>query len=477
MRSLRQSLRSLLSLFAVHAAAAASVAPVRAHAQKKQIDFAALRDETVRAMSEYLQINTTNPPGNELATAKWLQAYLAKEGIEGQILDTAELGAGRANFYARLRGDGTQQAVALVHHMDVVPANAERWSVPPFSGAVKDGYVWGRGALDMKSQGIIHLLSLVALKRAGVHFTRDIVYIANADEEVEGSGATVFTRRHPDLLKDVEFLITEGEGTNVDHGVVRWFAVGVGEKRAYWLRLVAHGTTAHGSIPRADNPVPRIARAVARAAAWETPIRLLPAVDRFLKAQATLETGQHRAWLSNAAAALATSKGRAYILSDPYRNAILRNTIAPTVLTGSTQTNIIPPLASAELDVRLLPDEDTVAFRRELVRVIGDSSVHIEVLPGVMPSYSAEINTPLVRAVEEEIAELLPGVLVTTPLAAGATDRPTYSHLGLQAYGLEPYIVEDSEEVRGVHGVDERLSIANIEFGLKLITGVLQRIQ
>jgi acetylornithine deacetylase/succinyl-diaminopimelate desuccinylase-like protein len=240
---------------------------------------------------------------------------------------------------------------------------------------------------------------------------------------------------------------------------------------------VAHGTTAHGSIPRADNPVPRVARAVARAAAWETPIRLLPAVDRFLKAQATLETGQRRAWLSNAAAALKTAKGRAFILGDPYRNAILRNTIAPTVLTGSTQTNIIPPVASAELDVRLLPDEDTVAFRDELARVIGDSSVHIEVLPGVMPSYSAEIDTPLVRAVEEEIAELLPGVLVTTPLAAGATDRPTYSHAGIQAYGLEPYIVEDSEEVRGVHGVDERLSIANIEFGLKLITGVLQRIQ
>jgi len=476
-RSLRQSLRSLLSLFAVHAAAAATVAPAQADAQGKRIDYAALRDETVRAMSEYLRINTTNPPGNELATAQWLQRLLAKEGIESEILDTAELGAGRANFYARLRGDGTKKAIALVHHMDVVPADSERWSVPPFSGAVKDGYVWGRGALDMKSQGIIHLMSLVALKRAGVHLTRDIVFIANADEEVEGSGAIVFSRRHADLVRDVEFLVTEGEGTKVDHGQVRWFAVGVGEKRAYWLRLVARGTAAHGSIPRADNPVPRIARAVARVAAWQTPIRLLPAVDRFLKAQATLETGEQRAWLANAAAALETPRGRAYILGDPYRNAILRNTIAPTVLTGSKQTNIIPPEASAELDVRLLPDEDTAAFRLELARVIDDSSVTIEALPGVMPSYSANIDTPLVRAVEEEIHELLPGVLVTTPLAAGATDRPTYSHLGIQAYGLEPYIVEDSEEVRGVHGIDERLSIANIEFGLRLITGVIQRIQ
>lgn len=453
------------------------VSPGVLRAQAKEIDYGALRDETVRAMSEYLQINTTNPPGNELATAKWLKAFLAKEGIEGEILDTAELGTGRANFYARLKGDGSQKAIALVHHMDVVPSNPELWTVPPFSGAVKDGYVWGRGALDMKSEGIIHLTSMVALKRAGVHLTRDIVFIANADEEVEGTGASTFTKLHPDLLKDVEFLITEGEGTNVEHGVVKWFAIGVAEKRAYWLRLVAHGTAAHGSVPRADNPVPRLARAVARAAAWRTPVKLLPAVDRFFKAEATLETGQHRAWLANAAAALKTPKGRAYILGDPYRNAIVRNTVVPTVLSGSNQTNIIPPVASAELDIRLMPEQDTTEFKRELARVIGDTSVHIETMPGVMPSYSADINTALVHAVEAQIHEMLPGVPVTTPLAAGATDRPTYSHAGIQAYGLEPYINENSESARGVHGVDERLSIANIEFGLKLITGVIRRMQ
>src|SRR5918912_297463 len=244
-----------------------------AFAQQRAIDFGALRDETVRVMSEYLRINTSNPPGNELETARWLKAFLAKEGIEGEILDTAELGPGRANFYARLRatgGNGAKKAIALVHHMDIVPASAELWSVPPFSGEVKDGYVWGRGALDMKGQGIVHLMAMEALKRAGVPLTRDIVYIANADEE--------------------------GEGTRVENGKVRWFAVGVGEKRAYWLRLVAKGTPAHGSIPTKDNPVPRLARAIERVSRWETPVRLLPAVDHFFKAQAQLETGEHRAW-------------------------------------------------------------------------------------------------------------------------------------------------------------------------------------
>ncbi len=207
------------------------------------------------------------------------------------------------------------------------------------------------------------------------------------------------------------------------------------------------------------------------------PSRLLPAVNRFLTAQATLEKGEHREWLPHAAAALETPRGRAYILGDPYRNAILRNTSAPTVLTGSNQSNIIPPVASAALDVRPLPDEDTTAFKRERARVIGDSSVHIEVMPGVMPSYSADSNTALVRAVEASIHAMLPGVPVTTPLAAGATNRPTYSHAGMQAYGLEPYLVENKEEEQGVHGVDERLSIANIEFGLKIIMGMIRRMQ
>src|SRR5918912_378531 len=274
-----------------------------AFAQQRAIDFGALRDETVRVMSEYLRIDTSNPPGSELKTARWLKAFLAREGIDGEILDTAELGPGRANFYARLRasgGGGGKKAIALVHHMDIVPASAELWSVPPFSGEVQDGYVWGRGALDMKGQGIVHLMAMVALKRAGVPLTRDIVYIANADEEVEGKGAIIFTKRHPDLLDDVEYLITEGEGTRVENGKVRWFAVGVGEKRAYWLRLVAKGTAAHGSIPTKDNPVPRLARAIERVSRWETPVRLLPAVDHFFKAQAQLETGERREWLRQA---------------------------------------------------------------------------------------------------------------------------------------------------------------------------------
>ncbi len=189
-----------------------------AAAQAPALDYDRLRDETAQRLSEYIRINSSNPPGNELATARWLKEVLAREGIEGQILDTAELGAGRANFYARLRGNGSGKAIALVHHMDVVPVSREFWTEDPFAGLIKDGYVWGRGALDMKGHGIVQLMTLIAIKRAGIQLNRDLVYIGNADEESGGLGAKTFIVRHPDLIKDVEYLLTESGGSRVEKG-------------------------------------------------------------------------------------------------------------------------------------------------------------------------------------------------------------------------------------------------------------------
>lgn len=442
-----------------------------------RVDMDLLREETVRLMSQYLRINTSSPPGNELAAAKFLQEFLRREGIDGRILDTAELGTGRANFYARLRGTGARKAIALVHHMDVVPASPEQWSVDPFSGAIKEGYVWGRGALDMKGQGVIHLMAMVALKRSGIPLARDIVFIANADEEVEGKGAVIFVRKHADLLKDVEYVLTEGGNSHVENGRVHFFGLGVAEKRAYWLRLVVRGTPSHGSMPTPNNPVPRLARAIDRIASWETPLRVLPAVDRFFKAQAAMEKGERREWLAHVAKALRSERGRKWILSDPYRNAVLRNTVTPTVVTGSSTTNIIPAVATAEIDIRLLPDEDTAAFKRALSRVIADTGVKVETMPGVASMYDAPLETEMVRAIEKVVAELLPGIPIATPMETGASDRPTYSQAGIIAYGLGPFLVDVEEDRRGVHGIDERVSIENIGFGLRLFVRVLQVIE
>src|ERR687886_2174519 len=185
-------------LCALVVASVVAVAPARAQSTgvapqpAKPVDWRALSDETVRTLSDYLKVNTTNPPGNEMRGILFLKKILEREGFKVQVLDTAELGATRGNLYTRLKGNGSKKAIALVHHIDVVPASPKFWSVDPFSGAVKDGYVWGRGALDMKGEGIVHLMAMLALKRSGVPLNRDIVFIANADEELGSTGAATF---------------------------------------------------------------------------------------------------------------------------------------------------------------------------------------------------------------------------------------------------------------------------------------------
>jgi acetylornithine deacetylase/succinyl-diaminopimelate desuccinylase-like protein len=452
-------------------------APAAAQDPAATINFARLRDETAQRLAEYIRINTANPPGNELAAARWLQEVLAREGIEGAILDTAELGAGRANFYARMPGTGSGKGIALVHHMDVVAATPSQWSVEPFGGQLKDGHVWGRGALDMKGHGIIQLMAFIALKRAGVPLTRELVYVGNADEEIGGLGSRTFVEKHPDLVARIEYVLTEGADTRVEKGKVRWFGIDVGEKRTWWKKMVARGTTSHGSVPLGDNPVDRLVRALHRIQAWETPVRLTPAVDRFFKAQSRDQVGEGRAWLADAAAALKTRRGRAWLLSEPERNALLRNTITPTVLTGSEKTNIIPQEASAELDIRLMPDQDTTEFRRALERVIGDSTIRLEAIGDMAPRYDAPLDTEMFTALERVARRLLPGVPIATPVSAGASDRPYWAAAGPICYGIDPYLVELEESRYSVHGNDERLSLENIEFGLRLYVETLIEMQ
>jgi len=436
-------------------------------------DYDKLQAEGVALLQQYIRINTSNPPGNEIQTARFLHDVLSREGIESQILDTLDLPPGRANFYARLKGDGTKKAIAIVHHMDVVPVSREFWTADPFAGEIKDGYLYGRGALDMKGHGIVQLMAFIALKRAGVPLHRDIVLIGNADEESDGIGSRTFIRKHPDLLKDVEYLLTEGADTRVEHGKVKWWGIDVGEKRPYWQKITVTGKAGHGSVPTPGNPVPRLARAIERLAAWQTEVRISPAVARFFKAQAPFETGQHRSWMADATAALKDPKGRAWLLSDPGRSALLRNTLTPTVLTGSDKTNTIPQQASAEVDIRLLPAQDLAAFDREMRRVVADTAVHFQTIGDVPPRMDSPLDTDLFKAIERVVGRMLPGVPVATPVSQGATDRPYYAGAGIICYGVDPYLVEFEDNENGVHGNDERLAVSNVGFGIRFYLNTL----
>jgi acetylornithine deacetylase/succinyl-diaminopimelate desuccinylase-like protein len=448
-----------------------------AEAQSSQPDWAALTAETERVLVDYLRINTSNPPGNEIETARFLKQILDREGIEAVILDTAVLGKNRANLYARLKGNGSKKAIALVHHMDVVPVTRDYWSVDPFSGLIKDGYIWGRGAIDMKGEGIMHLMAMIALKRSGVPLNRDIVYIANADEEFTSTGGLAFVDNHADLLKDVEYIITEATENSVKNGKVQYFAVGVAEKRTFWQKLSVKGIPSHGSRPTKNNPVPRLVAALDRIAKYETPIHVTPGVQKYFRDISRLYTGEQKVWLADVTRAVKNPRAKKWITNDLYWNAYLRNTISLTALAGSNKTNVIPAEATAEIDVRLLPDTDPADMLATLKRVVGDTAVHFStILPPKTPLESP-IDTELFRAIEKAALEREPGAFVTTPMQTGATDRPTYRKLGIITYAIDPFRIEQPERQRGIHGNDERLSRENVGFGLKYVYDILRYIQ
>ncbi|HEV8305835.1 MAG TPA: M20/M25/M40 family metallo-hydrolase [Gemmatimonadales bacterium] len=438
-------------------------------------EWNALGDEAAALLSQYLRINTTNPPGNEIAAARWLAAVLRREGIESQTFEPAP---GKANLYARLKGDGTARPLILLNHMDVVLASPEYWQVDPFGGVVKDGYVWGRGALDMKGEGIAQLMAFVILKRAGVPLKRDVIFLATSDEEIgAGVGAGWFAERHAELLRDAEFLLNEGGTTRAnERGGVDYYGVGTTEKSPFWLDLTARGTAGHGSRPTPDNPVHRLVRALDRIAEWRTPLVVTPAVQRYFADLATIETDSvRRRWFADIRAALRDSAAVRAITADLTYNALLRNTISITGLKGSDKTNVIPPVATAALDVRLLPGQEPAAVLAELVRVVGDTAVTIRPQGPSWPATESSTETELFRAIETVAHARHPSALVTTPMLAGFTDSHYFRRLGIASYGIAPFPLT-AADARGVHGNDERVSVDALRFGVRFVYDVVARV-
>jgi acetylornithine deacetylase/succinyl-diaminopimelate desuccinylase-like protein len=462
------------SLAALGMTVVLALPPLCSAQQSRAPDFDALGMEAAERLAEYLRVRTVNPPGNETAGAKWLQQALAREGIESQIFESSP---GRGNLYARLAGNGSKRPIVLLSHIDVVPATDSAWQVGPWSGETKMGAVWGRGALDMKGTAIVELMTMVALKRRGVPLSRDVILVANADEETGSTGAEWFTREKKSLLRDAEFLLNEGGHNRLSpEGRTEYYGVGVTEKVPYWLRLTARGSPGHGSVPRPDNASERIGRALGRIAAFQTPIRLTPPAERYFKDLATREHDPlRRRWLANPAAAVRNAAALRWLTANPYYNAILRNTISITVLRGSDKTNVIPPEASAELDVRLLPGERPADFVAELRRVIADSLVEITPLRPEREATTSPLDGELMDAIRGAVQAMEPGALITTPMLAGYTDSYYYRAIGIGAYGLSPFRLSE-EDARTVHGNDERVTVENLGFGVEFFYRVVERV-
>jgi len=439
-------------------------------------DWKALGDEATALLSQYVRINTTNPPGNEIAAARWLAEVLRRDGIEAQVFEPAP---GKANLYARLAGDGTARPVILLNHMDVVLATREYWTVDPFGGLIKDGYVWGRGALDMKGEGIAQLMTMLVLKRARVPLKRDVIFLATSDEEIgAGVGAAWIADQRPDLVRSAEFLLNEGGLTRAGPGGegVQFYGVGTTEKSPYWLDVIAHGTAGHGSRPTPDNPVHRLIRALSRIAAWQTPLTVTPTVERSFRDLATIERDSTvRRWLGDIRTALRDTVAVRVLTADLTYNALLRNTISITGLKGSDKTNVIPPVATAALDVRLLPGQDPAAFLAELTRVVDDTAVTIRPQGPNWPATESSTETEMFRAITAVAHARQPNALVTTVMLPGFTDSHHFRRMGIASYGLSPFPLTPGD-TRGVHGNDERISIDALRFGVRFYYDVVARV-
>src|SRR5262245_39805383 len=432
-------------------------------------DWAAVEKEAGELLSHYLQIDTTNPPGNELAAAHFWQQRLAQEGLEAQIFESQ---SGRGVVYARFKGAGEKKALILLHHLDVVPAVKADWQVNPFAGTVKDGYVYGRGAIDCKGVAAAQFMALALLKRLGVPLKRDVIFLGTADEEEGGrQGAGWFVDNHFDLIADAEFLLTEGGGIRVRDGK-RSYDVDIAEKAPCWVQLEASGPAGHGSRPLPETAVTRLIRALDKIVHYETEVKVVPAVQAYFTALAAQEEPAKAERFRGLERALSDPGFRQDFLANPTYNALVRNTISPTVLEGSNKTNVIPARARAQLDCRLLPGEDPQQFVANLRKGGGVPELHVSIRL-TFPPLASEADTQLFRAIRNVAERHDPQVPVVPAVLGGFTDSHYFRRKGIVSYGFTGLALTE-EDGRRVHGTDERMPLTSLREGSQLLFELVQ---
>lgn len=429
-------------------------------------------DMTVDWMQAYLRIDTTNPPGNELRAASFFKRILDEEGIENQVF---EYQPGRADLWARLphTTSNPKRPLVLLNHMDVVTSDPSHWKVLPFGGATMDGSLYGRGAQDMKDEGLAQLVVLVMLKREKVPLDRDVIFVAVSDEEAAGTGTDWFIANKRDLLGNAEFLINEGGENLLDNGKVKYVSIDVGEKTTFWLRVTAHGRPGHGSRPIEDSAPNRLVEALEKITAYQPPFKVLPVVEEFLHDMAPYEPPARQKAFLNIRRALQDTKFQEEVTRDESLNYLLRNTISLTMLGGSEQTNVIPAEAWANLDVRLLPGEDSQEFLKAIRRVVSDPNVTVDPINAEfrVANYSPT-DTALYQAIRRVSADYFPGTPVVPRLTSGYTENQRYRPLGIHCYGFSPFTATD-EEGSTEHGNDERIRIEELRRGPRILYDVV----
>ncbi|MFN2328094.1 MAG: M20/M25/M40 family metallo-hydrolase [Chromatocurvus sp.] len=430
-------------------------AVVPAHAQS-------LDDEAVAWLQEFLTIDTINPPGNESRAVDFYAEIFDAEGIPW---NAAESAPGRGNIWARLEG-GDEPALILLQHTDVVPADPKYWSTDPLSGEIRDGYIWGRGALDMKGPGITQLATFINLHRAGKPLNRDVVFVATADEEAGGLfGAGWLLENHPDVFANAGLLLNEGgSGRLTDKGETL-FSVELTQKVPVWIRLTGVDEPGHGSMPYPTSSVTRVVQALELIRTNPLPPRIIGPVDAMFRSLAQSASEEWAPAYADMASAIEEPGFMARLQAvSPALHALTRDTCSITRLSASNKINVVPPESWGEIDCRILPDKPVATFVEEIEQLVAPSGVQVEVIMAFSPAVT-ETGTRLYSAITDITAERHPGSRVMPSVSTGFTDSHFTRDAGIASYGFTPAVIPESEMVR-IHGNDERISEAAFRRGV-----------
>ncbi len=439
------------------------------------IDWAAVELESAEMLSRYIQFDTTNPPGNEVAALQFLAGLLRRHDFAPQILESAP---GRANLIVRLPASTGPAAppCLLYSHADVVPVNPAEWSVPPFGGQIKDGFIWGRGALDDKGLGIIFLQALILLKKKDLPLKRDIILLIAADEETCGHyGVAWLLEHHPELIQ-AEYVWDEGGmGLRQARSAEYIYGIAVAEKGALTVRLTARGSPGHASIPHQNNAPDRLVRALVRLAGWRRPIRLTSPVIEMLRNLAPGYSFPRSLLFRHAGSKWTQPLLSLFLDKDTLFGPLVRNTASLTMLRSGQKSNVIPTEAEAKLDIRLLPGEDPAAILGDLRAVIKDVRVSVEAEDMPVAHPPSNLASDFYCALANTLGAVAPPGVVTPYLTPGATDSRFFRRAGMKAYGFMPMLL-DAHELSRIHGIDERISLANLRFGIQVVFETLGRL-
>ena len=430
------------------------------------MDWSRIGREASDLLSRYIRIDTSNPPGNEARAVDFLGKVLHDNGIEFKTYESAP---GRVSLLARLKGEGNNKPLLLLSHSDVVPAEGGAWDEEPFSGLIKDGVIWGRGALDMKGMGIMELMSILLLKRNQIPLNRDVLLLVAADEEsLGGFGMEYMLRNHPEEL-EADFVLNEGGFGNVSllPNNQPAFLVSIGEKGPVWLKLLQRGSPGHASMPHGENALVNLMRATLKLVDEESRLMVVPTMREFFTRIGPRWPFLEPFLKEGSEEALTQSLIQSGMMAVPAINAVLRHTLSPTGMVAGERENIIPDKAEAIVDCRILPGTRVDDFVNRLRGSLEESGAEVQVLIQSEANLSP-METPYFQALERVLQQNVPDQVALPMISPATTDSRFFRYRGVTAYGLIPVLCT-FEDMQSVHGNNEKISIDNLALGTKIV--------